>query len=146
MFYKALTVAFLASFELYAAIPAGYTFKLDTWVIFVSSLIGGVAGVFVATFLGDRIKKLILKYKKPAPPKPEKTDTLAHKIWNKYGVIGLGVIGTFAVGAPISIAVGVGLNAPLKKLITYCCIGIFIRCLVFTFAGHFVKELLEKYF
>ncbi len=46
------------------------------------------------------------------------------RLWNKYGIIGLGFLGTLSVGAPISIAVGVGLNANLKKLLTWCCIGV----------------------
>lgn len=39
------------------------------------------------------------------------------KLWNKYGIIGLGVLGSITVGAPISIAVGTGLNVNLKN---YC--------------------------
>jgi hypothetical protein len=52
MFYKILTVAGLASFEIYAAIPAGFALGLSPWIIFWASLAGGVAGVFAAAFLG----------------------------------------------------------------------------------------------
>jgi membrane protein YqaA with SNARE-associated domain len=137
---KILTVAGLATFEIYAAIPAGFAFKLSPWVIFAASLVGGVLGVFVAAFLGDKIRAFFAKFKKPKEPK-EKTDTLAHRIWNKYGIIGLGAIGTFFVGAPVCIALGVGLNANLSKLIFWCCVGVFVRCVVFTTAGHFGMKL-----
>jgi len=83
------------------------------------------------------------RLKKPAPPKPKKTDSLAYRLWNKYGIIGLGFLGTMTVGAPISLAVGVGLNAPLKKLITWCCVGVLVRCAVFTAIGHFGLKLFE---
>ena len=56
MFLKILTVAGLASFEIYAAIPAGFAFGLSPLVIFIASIGGGLLGVFVAAFLGDRIK------------------------------------------------------------------------------------------
>jgi membrane protein YqaA with SNARE-associated domain len=138
-----LSVAGLATFEVYAAIPAGFVFELHPLTIFVASTIGGLVGVFVAAFLGDKIRLFIYRFKKPAPPKPKKTDSLAYRLWNKYGIIGLGFLGTMTVGAPISLAVGVGLNAPLKKLITWCCVGVFVRCAVFTAIGHFGLKMFE---
>ena len=84
---------------------------------------------------------LFRSYKKPKV-KEIKTDTLAHRIWNKFGIIGLGFFGTFTVGAPVSIAVGIGLNAPLHKLVIWCCIGVLARCIVFTLAGHYGMKLI----
>jgi membrane protein YqaA with SNARE-associated domain len=133
---KILTVAGLATFEIYAAIPAGFAFKLSPWIIFLASLIGGITGVFVAAFLGDKIRLFFSRFKKENKPKETK-HTLPFRIWNKYGVVGLGAIGTFFVGAPVCIAVGVGLNAKLSKLIVWCCVGVFVRCIIFTMAGHF---------
>ena len=141
MILKILTVAGLATFEIYAAIPAGFAMGLSAWVIFFASVIGGLAGVFVAAFLGDKIRDFVAKYRKPKI-KEVKTDTLAHRIWNKFGIIGLGFFGTFTVGAPVSIAVGVGLNAPLDKLVIWCCMGVIARCIVFTLAGHYGMKLI----
>lgn len=135
MILEILTVAGLASFEIYAAIPAGFAFQLPAWIIFLASLKGGLAGVFVTAFLGDRIKKIFRK-KKAVEEKAPKTG-LAHRLWKKYGIIGLGFIGTMTVGAPASIAVGMGFNAPLKKLLTWCCIGVLVRCALFTTIGYF---------
>lgn len=139
MYLKVLTVAGLASFEIYAAIPAGFAFGLSPWVILFATIIGGLAGVFVAAFLGDRIRAFFTRYKKPKDTPPKKG--LAHKLWDKYGIIGLGFLGTMTVGAPVSIAVGVGFNASLKKLITWCCIGVVARCTVFTLIGHYGASL-----
>lgn len=137
MIYKILTVAGLATFEIYAAIPAGFAFGLSPWVIFFASLAGGIAGVFVATFLGDKIEYLISKFRNPKPVTKEKIPTIAHKLWEKYGLIGLGLLGTFAVGAPVSIAVGVGFNVNMHKLAVYCCFGVLARCALFTLVGHY---------
>jgi membrane protein YqaA with SNARE-associated domain len=143
MLIKILTVAALATFEMYAAIPAGFAFGLSPWIIFFASLTGGLAGIFISAFLGDRIKKLFARYRKnPAVQREQKTDTLAHRIWTKFGVAGLGFLGTVLVGAPVSIGVGTGLNVPLKKLVTWCCIGVVTRCIVFTMAGHYGLKLL----
>ena len=139
MFLKIATVVALASFEIYAAIPAGFAFGLSAWIIFFSSIIGGLAGVFIAAFLGDRIRAFVAKYKKKKEEKPK--TGLVYRIWNKYGIIGLGFLGTMTVGAPVSIAVGVGFNAPVKKLVTWCCLGVITRCLLFTVIGYHGAKL-----
>ena len=139
MFLEIASVAALASFEIYAAIPAGFAFGLPAWIIFFASITGGLAGVFVAAFLGDKIRSFVSKYKKKKEEKPK--TGLVYRIWDKYGIIGLGFLGTMTVGAPVSIAVGVGFNAPLKKLITWCCLGVITRCLVFTVIGYHGAKL-----
>ena len=135
MLLKTLTVAGLATFEIYAAIPAGLAFGLSPWIIFLASLTGGIVGVYVTIFLGDKIKAFFAKYKKPKEEKPK--TGLIYRIWNKYGVIGLGFLGTITVGAPISIAVGYSFNVSVVKLITWCCIGVVTRCAIFTTVGHY---------
>ena len=139
MFLKTLTVAGLATFEIYAAIPAGFAFGLSAWTIFFASVTGGLIGVFVAAFLGDKIRAFF--YKNKPVKKQENKHPVIHRIWNKYGIIGLGFLGTLSVGAPISIAVGAGLNANLKKLLTWCCIGVISRCVLFTLVGYHGLQL-----
>ncbi len=139
MFLKILTVAGLATFEIYAAIPAGFAFELSPWTIFFASLAGGIIGVFVASFLGDKIRALIARYKKPKESKPK--TGIIYRIWDKYGVIGLGLLGTITVGAPISIAVGYSFNVSPIKLIAWCCIGVFTRCALFTALGFYGLKL-----
>ncbi|MEN9571189.1 MAG: hypothetical protein RL172_2420 [Bacteroidota bacterium] len=135
-----LTVAGLATFEIYAAIPAGFAFGLSAWVIFFCSLTGGITGVLVAAFLGDKIKKFTNRFRKPRPEQPPKPG-LAQRLWQKYGIAGLGFLGTFTVGAPVSIAVGVGFNVNIYKLAAWCCAGVLFRCMVFTLIGHFGMKL-----
>ena len=137
---KILTVAALATFEIYAAIPAGFAFGLSPWIIFAASLVGGIAGVYVAAFLGERIQRFFARFRKPKEAKP-KTGVI-YRIWDKFGVIGLGFLGTMTVGAPVSIGVGVGFNVPLKKMLFWCCLGVLTRCALFTTLGHFGMKLL----
>jgi membrane protein YqaA with SNARE-associated domain len=139
MLYKILTVAGLATFEIYAAIPAGFAFNLSPLVIFIASAVGGLVGVFVSAYLGDIIKKWINQFRKPKVTKPEPGFIL--KIWEQYGVIGLGLLGTMTVGAPISIGVGVGFNVPTNKMVLWCCLGVLIRCALFTTIGHLSLQL-----
>lgn len=140
MTLKILTVASLATFEIYVAIPTGFAFGLSPWAIFFASVTGGLAGVFIAGFLGDKIRALFHK-KKPTKENAEKKHPAILRLWNKYGIIGLGFLGTMSVGAPISIAMGVGLNANLKKLLTWCCIAVVTRCILFTLIGYYGLQL-----
>jgi membrane protein YqaA with SNARE-associated domain len=139
MFLKILTVAGLATFEIYAAIPAGFAFKLSPWVIFFASATGGLVGAFVAAFFGDKIRAFLHK-KRPVKDEPKRHPVIT-RIWTKYGIVGLGLLGTMTVGAPISIAVGTGLNADLKKLLIWCCIGVVVRCVLFTIIGYYGLKL-----
>ncbi|MBC7721615.1 MAG: small multi-drug export protein [Pedobacter sp.] len=141
MIYKLLTVAGLATFEIYAAIPTGFLLGLSPWAIFFASVTGGIIGVFVAAFLGEKIEKFISKYRKPKLVIAEKKPSLAHKLMEKYGLVGLGFLGTLTVGAPVSIAVGVGFNVPMHKLATWCCIGVLTRCTLFTIVGYYGVKL-----
>lgn len=141
MLYKILTVAGLATFEIYAAIPAGFAFGLSPLVIFFAALAGGIIGVYIAAFLGEKIEKFISKFRKSKETSEDKKPNLAHKLWTKYGIVGLGVLGTFTVGAPVSIAVGVGFNVDMHKLATWCCVGVLARCTIFTTIGFFGAKL-----
>ncbi len=142
MIYKILTVIGLATFEIYVAIPAGFAFKLNPISIFLYSVLGGLIGVFVAAYLGDIIKKWISTFKKNKVEKVAKEPGFVLKIWQKYGVIGLGLLGTMTVGAPISIGIGVGFNVPTNKMVFWCSLGVILRCALFTAIGHFGLQLI----
>ncbi|MBL0146470.1 MAG: hypothetical protein IPP48_12735 [Chitinophagaceae bacterium] len=108
MIIKIITVIAMATFEIYAALGTAHAFGMDTWVILFCLLTGGIAGVFIAAFLGKKIEDFInKKFRKSTTVKPK--TGLIHKIWTKYGLIGLGTIGTFFLGAPAAIGVGVDL-------------------------------------
>jgi len=142
MLYKILTVAGLATFEIYAAIPSGFAFEFSVWTIFATTVLCGLVGLFIAAFLGKQIQQYLSKFRKPKVKKAEK-NALIFKIWEKYGVIGLGFFGTLTVGAPVSIGVGTGLNVSIQKLIIWCCAGVVTRCALFTALGHFGMKLIN---
>jgi len=140
MILKILTVTAMATFETYAALGTAHAFGMSTWLILICTLTGGIAGVFIAAYLGKRIENFInTKIRKDKAPNPK--TGLIYKIWYKYGIQGLGIIGTFLFGAPAAIAVGVGFNADMKKLVRICLITVVVRCVAFTFFSDFIKGL-----
>ena len=142
MLYKILLVGLLATFEIYVAIGTGMAFNLSSNVLFFTTVTGGVIGVFVAAFLGDKIRSFILKYKKPKPVKAGNKDKMILKLWGKYGVVGVGFLGTFIVGAPISIGIGYGFGIQPKKLVNWCLLAVVLRCFIFSYFFNYVKNLL----
>jgi membrane protein YqaA with SNARE-associated domain len=139
--YKAFIVALLSSFEIYVAIGSGLAFGLTPHIICIATLIGGISGVFVFAFLGDKISAFISKYRKPKEKKESSKDKLLMTLWNKYGVFGVGFIGSFLVGAPISIGIGVGFGVKAKQLIPYCLVAVIIRSVVYSYFFDYIKNL-----
>ena len=142
MIYKILSVIGLATFEIYAAIPAGFAFKLHQVEIFSYSVLGGLIGVFVAAYLGDIIRKWVSKFRKTKIDIVTKEPGFVLKIWQKYGVSGLGLLGTMSVGAPISIGIGVSFNVPTNKMVFWCSLGVLLRCAIFTAIGYYGLKLI----
>ncbi len=140
MIFKILTVTAMASFELYAAIGTAHAFGMGTWTILFCTLTGGIAGVFIAAYLGKKIEDFINnRVRKNKEPKPK--TGLIYKIWHKYGLYGIGIIGTFFLGAPAAIAVGAGFNADMKTLVKICLVMVVVRCFAFTFFSDLIKGL-----
>jgi hypothetical protein len=130
------------------AIGMGLGIGLDKWVILPIVLAGGVASVFVATFFGQKIEYFIqTKIKKKKPNEVVKPKTgLIYKIWDKYGMVGIGLIGTFFFGPPIAIGVATSFGANLKKMIPLCLVAVVARCITFTFFGDLIKQWIKTTF
>lgn len=140
MIFKILTVTAISSFEIYAAIGTAHAFGLSAWVILGCTLTGGIAGVFIAAFLGEKIEHYInSRFRKNKKNKSKKG--FGHTVWEKYGLYGLGLLGTFLLGAPAAIGIGAGFNADMKKLIKLCLIAVVVRCFAFTFFSDYIKGL-----
>jgi membrane protein YqaA with SNARE-associated domain len=141
MIYKILTVTFLSSFEIYVAIASGMAFKLSPHVICLATLVGGISGVFIAAFLGDRIKAFFNRYRKPKTKTDSTKEKLMLKLWDKYGVFGIGFVGTFLLGAPASIGIGYGFGVHPVQLVRLCLLAVIIRCVVYSYFFDYIKNL-----
>jgi membrane protein YqaA with SNARE-associated domain len=139
--YQVFTVAFLSSFEIYVAIATGLAFGLTPFTICISTLIGGIFGTLAFAFLGDKISAFIAKYKKPKVKTESSKDKFVKKLWDKYGVFGVGFIGSFLLGAPISIGIGVGLGVQAKQLVPYCLAAVVLRSIIYSYFFDYIKNL-----
>lgn len=117
---KFLTVTGLGVLELWVAIPVGTTLKLHPLLNGIASALGAIIGAATVIFFGDWLRAWLLQKKE----KREKNKGRIYKIWEKYGVIGLGLLSPLLTGAPLGAAIGITLGAPPRRLIFWMSTGI----------------------
>lgn len=124
MIINTLSVTALAILEIWASIPLGFVLGLHPLVTGITTVIGATLGVFIVIFTGERLRSWILKRHKSK--NEEKKPGLIQKIWQRYGVIGLGLLAPLLTGAPLGTALGIALGAPAKQLLFWMGIGIIL--------------------
>jgi hypothetical protein len=126
---------FLASvIELWLGIPLGLFLDLNPVLIAITAAAGSILSAFLFAILGEGIRKWFIKWRyNGKSPKEGKI----YDIWNKYGIVGLGLLSPLLFGAPLGTALGIGLGAPKDRLLLWMTIGIVIWSAFLTAAGFF---------
>ena len=120
--------------ELWAAIPIGLAINLNPVIIGIASALGAIAAAFLVTTVGDSIREKVIKWR--YGENKDLKDSRYYKIWNKYGIVGLGLISPLLFGAPVGAALGVALGSSKKPLLIWMSIGIVIWSACLTAAGY----------
>ncbi|MGB9937503.1 MAG: small multi-drug export protein [Methanobacterium sp.] len=128
-------IVFLASIlELWAGIPIGLAFNLNPVITGTVAALGAILGAFIVLSLGDSIREKFIKWRY-GENKDLKSGTF-YKIWNKYGIMGLGLLSPLLFGAPIGAALGIALGAQKKPLLIWMSVGIILWSVILTAAGY----------
>ena len=130
LFIKLITVTGLGIIELWAAIPMGTALKLHPLINGIASALGAIIGAVLVIVLGDRLRNWLLKRR--GREKGQEKNGRIYRIWEKYGVIGLGMLSPLLTGAPLGAAIGISLGASPGRLIFWMSIGIVIWTIVLT--------------
>ncbi len=125
-----LAVFGLATFELWAAVPLGLALRLPPGAVSVAAALGAIAGIVVLGFTGERVRVWLLRRFGG-----ERREGRLGRVWERYGVIGLGLLAPLLVGVPVGIALGFGLGAPTKRLLWWMTIGALLCSASLTAAG-----------
>ena len=124
-----LTIFGLALLELWIAIPAGLYMKVDVNTILVLTMTGGITGVSIVIFAGSKIRSHLVKAEKALGERK----SWSMKVWEKYGVIGLGLLSPFLTGAPIGAALAITFGGkPLPGLFWFS-LGVVLWSLIFMY-------------
>lgn len=137
---KILMVTGLGIFELWAAIPAGLAVNLHPLLTGIASALGSMLGVMLIIIIGDRLRNWLMKKK----VKQSREKGTIYKVWDKYGVIGLGMLAPLITGALFGAAIGVSLGASPKRLILWMSLGIVVWTIILTGLGTYGIAIFES--
>lgn len=119
--------------ELWAAIPLGFTLKLHPLLIGILSAAGSMLGAFIVIFFGTSIRNwLVQRTKKKGGRASGMT-----RIWDKYGIPGIGFLSPIITGAPLGAAIAISFGAEPRKLFLWMTIGIIFWSAILTTAAAF---------
>ena len=119
--------------ELWAAIPLGLAIKLNPILIGILSALGSIFAALLVSTVGDSIREKVIKWRYGENRDLE--GSRYYKIWNKYGIVGLGLLSPLLFGAPLGAALGIVLGAQKKPLLFWMSIGIVTWSGILTAAG-----------
>lgn len=128
--WKLLTIFVLGVAELWAAAPAGVVMRLQPLLVFAVAAAGAVSGGTVVILLGEQVKAWLERKQKRE--KLEERRGLLFRVWQRYGVIGWGLLAPLLVGSPLGAAFGLALGAPPRRLLIWLSVGSVLWSAVFS--------------
>ena len=130
---RLLTIIALGAVELWAAIPAGLALKANPVVVGVAAAVGAMLGVLVVVLLGEPVRHWLAG--RHRGERETGSQGLIRLIWDRYGVVGLGLLAPIVTGAPLGAALGLALGVPSGRLLFWMFAGIVIWSAVLTLVG-----------
>lgn len=127
---KLLTILAIGAVELLAAVPAGLAMQIHPVVTGVTASAGAILGALIIVLLGERARDLVMRFR-GRKNKEEKNGRL-HKIWSRYGIVGLGLLAPLLTGVPLAVALGVTFGAPTGRLVRWIALGVVLWSAVLT--------------
>jgi len=141
---KLLSVVALAAIELWAAIPAGLALGLNPFLVGLGAAVGAIMCTFVVVLVGERLRNWLVR--RHSGKNEKQKPGLIQRIWQRYGLIGLGLLAPLLTGAPIGAALGLSLGAHTGRLMVWMSIGIILWTAILTTAGALGLAGIEKLF
>lgn len=117
-------VAALSGFKFVPGVLAALALKMNFWETTLCTGVGGVAGSTFFTYFGKQIAlgmaKLRARFtRRPTAPPPPKAETLAQKVWRKYGLTGVAALTPPIFSPPIGTAIALGFGTPPRKIVAH---------------------------
>ena len=133
MFLKILSVFGIGLLEVLGAVPAGFALKLHPVLICSVTIVSSITGVLIIILVGGKLRDWLLRkfFKNAESGRAGKLK----RIWDKYGVVGLGLLAPLLTGPPLGAAIGVALGANNFKLVLWMLAGIAIWSIGLTLIG-----------
>ena len=128
---RLLGVFALSLVELWAAVPAGLALGLPPILVWLATVAGALLCIVVVVLAGERLRAWLVS--RLGRGRAREGGRL-RRIWERYGVIGWGLLGPLVLGAPLAAALGVGLGAPRRGLLLWLGAGVVLWTTILTVA------------
>jgi hypothetical protein len=135
MIIKYLTVLGLGAAEIWVAVPTGLAMRLGPVHTGILTAIGGILGVLIAILIGEPLRRRVVRRFGLTPTKGRYQRLF--NIWQRYGIIGLGLLAPWITGAPLGAVLGVVFGAPARRLFGWLILGLVICTGILVTIGYF---------
>jgi len=139
---KLSSIFVLGVAELWAAAPAGVLLGLHPFLVCAVAALGAVVGGTVVILLGERVKAWLERKRKRE--KLEERRGFLYRVWQRYGVIGWGLLAPLLVGSPLGAALGLVLGAPPRRLLPWLAAGSVLWSVVFSLLAALGSHFLTR--
>ncbi len=123
---KWLTVLLLGAVSQPVAITTGLALEVDPLLTAIMTTIGGILAVLVILGLSDRIRNWKWVVEKHYCEIGKDRSGRICRVWDRYGVAGLGLLAPSLIGAPVGTIIGITLGSQTRALLLWMSTGIFI--------------------
>ena len=121
---KSLSVFGWAWFSFWTAIPAGLALGLHPIAVIIITSSSYISGILIVLLPAQSVKKWVVQRFGKDLDASTDNEALYMKLWERYGVIGFGLIAPMTVGAQLGAIIGVALNISRQQLILWMTIGV----------------------
>jgi len=124
------------------AIPVGLALGCNAFTIIIMTGAGALVAIVIIYLLGRKVKKWILNRINKGKSVSKKGKL--NRLFEKYGVPGMGIIGTLLLGPNMTMAMGMIIVKKERSLLVWTAAGIIIWTVVLTLIGTYSVELFQE--
>lgn len=118
-------------FEIALVIPLGIVWGLSPVWVMITAFIGNMLTVMLLIIGFDKFRIWYDKRQAAKGKEPSKKNERAVRIWNKYGLPGLSLLGPILIGTHIAAFIGMTLGATKRNTTVWMIISIGVWTLAF---------------
>ena len=129
----------MAFFLFSSSIPFGLALELNPIAVIFISTLSYSSGAVIMAFFGERIRIWLRNRRQTSNMSQAVSSDTAptlhprlQKIWERYGIWGLGIAAPMTVGAQLGAAFGVMMKAPLYRLCMAMTVGALVWSIIIT--------------
>ncbi len=120
---KVISLFGLAFFYFWPAMPAGLAMGLSPLLVVLTATLSYVSGAALMLIFGERVRNWIVRrLRRVRTPDPDSPGRL-RQLWDRFGVVGLGLLAPMTVGAQTGALLGLALKARPRVVLLWMAVG-----------------------